>query len=73
MQYLVQFWFMLRYSEIEYLRKPFEAPEIKLQHFYFVNKIISEGIIRYNTNCIFVGETGFNLHINRTQERSRRN
>ncbi|KAG1501876.1 hypothetical protein G6F46_007029 [Rhizopus delemar] len=47
-------------------------PEIKLQRFNFINKIISEGIVRYNTNCIFVDETGFNLHINRTQARSRR-
>jgi hypothetical protein len=64
---------MLRNSEIEYLKKSFEAPEIKLQRFGFVNKIILEGIIRYNTNCIFVDETRFNLHINRTQARSRRN
>ncbi|KAG1618856.1 hypothetical protein G6F45_011851 [Rhizopus arrhizus] len=47
-------------------------PEIKLQRFNFINKIISEGIVRYNTNCIFVDETGFNLHINRTQARSKR-
>ncbi|CAO3665054.1 unnamed protein product [Rhizopus stolonifer] len=63
--------FTLKKAEIYSERRNHE--EIRQKRYDYVNKIITEDRVHYGQNCVFVDETGFNLHINRTQARARRN
>ncbi|KAG1463930.1 hypothetical protein G6F56_005186 [Rhizopus delemar] len=63
--------FTLKKAEVYSERRNHE--EIRQKRYDYVNKIVSEERVHYGQNCVFVDETGFNLHVNRTQARARRN
>ncbi|KAG1436130.1 hypothetical protein G6F56_013694 [Rhizopus delemar] len=63
--------FTLKKAEVYSERRNHE--EIRQKRYDYVNKIVTEERVHYGQNCVFVDETGFNLHVNRTQARARRN
>ncbi|KAG1470469.1 hypothetical protein G6F56_002669 [Rhizopus delemar] len=63
--------FTLKKAEVYSERRNHE--EIRQKRYDYVNKIVTEERVHYGQNCVFVDETGFNLNVNRTQARARRN
>lgn len=61
--------FSLKKAEIYNSRRTHD--DIITERFEYATTIINEGQIKYLENCVFVDETGFNLHLNRTQARSK--
>lgn len=62
--------FTLKKAQIYPVRR--DSQEIRDKRREYCTKINEEQQVWYLQNCIFVDETGFNLHINRTQARTKR-